>query len=834
MIFSSTYTESLLAVILICVAHILYAQQGIGTDQPNKASALEIKSSAKGLLIPRVALQSLNDLHPINGQSGNASDLNSLLIYNTAEENDVNPGYYYWSFEKQEWQRLLIKTDLTEMDFQPWLNQDTGEKAMENTEDIYQKGHVAVGKSADFLGDVALDIEGSVRTGKQTAQNVGAYSFGIGFKSEALGDGTFAGGGLENPSESTNPRSGGKAKGESSFSFGYETLAEGDYSTAFGYKTQAMENYTYTAGRENRAEGIAAIALGRNALAKGNYSVALGKNTQAEGYYSLVMGRYLKTKTGYEIVFGRYNVNFSGSGINSWHGEDPLFVVGNGTGDGADRNNALTILKDGRIGMGIDGNTDAAKPSEMLDIGKGKVRIRALPQTKGSAFSDSIVTVNSEGVLKSINPKSLKTNGPWFKQNTDKPTNNNGAPIYQTGAISIGKNKVISGAQLDVEGSIHGGITASEGDTKSIGENSIGVGEWVISKSKNTAVFGYKSEASDEGAFAAGGFNGSPGGKAKGRSSFAFGHNAQAEQDFAVAFGQGTQASGKTSAAFGKDSKASDYNAFAVGNSSKANGNTSLAMGRDTQADGNYSAAFGHSTISGSAYETVLGRYNKDLSGSKTTWNNADPLLQIGNGTAANSRANALTVLKDGWVGIGFTKPQEYTDAAKDKSIFNEKLSVAGSVFVKDSIYATHAAFPDYVFKSYYGALNSGDNLYEFKPLEEIERYIKRNHHLPGMVSVSDLPRTKTKDYIFNLTGISIGSLEKIEELFLYLIEQQDEVKRLQQEVEILKKDNQNLKSEFKQMKEEKEHTQSKIEDLSKSLNKIRYNIKNKGAIINN
>lgn len=35
-------------------ATIVSAQQGIGTDEPNKSAALEIKSEKRGLLIPRV------------------------------------------------------------------------------------------------------------------------------------------------------------------------------------------------------------------------------------------------------------------------------------------------------------------------------------------------------------------------------------------------------------------------------------------------------------------------------------------------------------------------------------------------------------------------------------------------------------------------------------------------------------------------------------------------------------------------------------------------------------------------------------------------------------
>ncbi len=83
----------------------MYAQNvGINSDgsTPNASAMLDIKSSDKGLLIPRVALTSTSSASPIT------SPATSLLVYNTATTGDVTPGYYYWN--GSQWVRFATGT----------------------------------------------------------------------------------------------------------------------------------------------------------------------------------------------------------------------------------------------------------------------------------------------------------------------------------------------------------------------------------------------------------------------------------------------------------------------------------------------------------------------------------------------------------------------------------------------------------------------------------------------------------------------------------------------------------------------------------------------------
>lgn len=63
------------------------------------SSIIDISSSNKGMLIPRVALTGTGDVTTI------ASPATSLLIYNTATVSNVTPGYYYWT--GSAWTKVL-------------------------------------------------------------------------------------------------------------------------------------------------------------------------------------------------------------------------------------------------------------------------------------------------------------------------------------------------------------------------------------------------------------------------------------------------------------------------------------------------------------------------------------------------------------------------------------------------------------------------------------------------------------------------------------------------------------------------------------------------------
>ena len=85
----------------------VFAQNlGIGPDtfDPDPSAGVEMQFTDKGLLIPRVTLTSTTSTSPITTPVAT-----SLLVYNTATNGDVTPGFYYWTGSK--WMRLLAIDD---------------------------------------------------------------------------------------------------------------------------------------------------------------------------------------------------------------------------------------------------------------------------------------------------------------------------------------------------------------------------------------------------------------------------------------------------------------------------------------------------------------------------------------------------------------------------------------------------------------------------------------------------------------------------------------------------------------------------------------------------
>lgn len=92
-------------VFLLLIVEAVNAQQGIGTNTPDRSAAVEIKSASRGLLIPQVPLETTTSPNPVDNPA------ESLMVYNIATTDDVTPGYYYWKKDEIDptigkWMRL--------------------------------------------------------------------------------------------------------------------------------------------------------------------------------------------------------------------------------------------------------------------------------------------------------------------------------------------------------------------------------------------------------------------------------------------------------------------------------------------------------------------------------------------------------------------------------------------------------------------------------------------------------------------------------------------------------------------------------------------------------
>ena len=122
----------------------------------------------------------------------------------------------------------------------------------------------------------------------------------------------------------------------------------------------------------------------------------------------------------------------------------------------------------------------------------------------------------------------------------------------------------------------------------------------------------------------------------------------------------------------------------------------------------------------------------------------------------SNGYKNYILFLKDdGKVGIG-TETPDY------------KLTVAGGIHAREIKVTKTAGGADFIFAKDY----------KLKPLVEVEKYVNENKHLPDIPSARQM-----EDEGINLGELQIKLLQKVEELTLYIIEQEKEIERLKSKI---------------------------------------------------
>jgi len=110
-------------------------------------------------------------------------------------------------------------------------------------------------------------------------------------------------------------------------------------------------------------------------------------------------------------------------------------------------------------------------------------------------------------------------------------------------------------------------------------------------------------------------------------------------------------------------------------------------------------------------------------------------------------------------------------------------LSVNGKVACEEVLVEDLGSWPDYVFAEDYDLMS----------LDELEKSIQKNKHLPGLPSASEVEEN----------GLMLGDMqkrimEKVEELTLYTIEQGKMINELQQKMDKLEKENARLRKHSK------------------------------------
>ncbi|MEL6659495.1 MAG: hypothetical protein AAFR36_23740, partial [Bacteroidota bacterium] len=373
--------------------------------------------------------------------------------------------------------------------------------------------------------------------------------------------------------------------------------ASGEFSAVIGgnFNSASGENSTVAGGSGNTSSGFASATLG-------------GSFHTVSGDFAATVGGIFNTAPSFgETVVGLNNTNYTPNDSDGFNASDRIFTVGNGP-NLANRSNALTILKNGNVGIGFDEPNNALQvdgtvsATAFVGDGSGLTGINL----SGDDLGDHTATQNITMGSFTLSPDGTEDGIKFGVNNIFRIGEDNNSASETNSFVVGGRNNTASGPLSFITG-------------------------------------GRFNEASNAYAFVVGGgFN-------------------EASGDYAFVLG-------------GEENVARGYNAKVVGGSLNTAdtegaifggfGNFATAPfatiigGAGNQASGNYSFAMGIGTTVPSFGELVVGRYNTTYTPSSTTANAAtDRLFVVGNGTDENNRSNALTILKNGHVGIGFDEP---------------------------------------------------------------------------------------------------------------------------------------------------------------------------------
>ncbi len=657
---------------ILFFAFITEAQNvGIGTNTPNAAAILDISSSNKGLLIPRMNSTQRNAI---------AAPVKGLMTFDSSKNS-------FWFYTGNGWKEIAGNTYSS--DSALLIGQQTGSIASYNligntiSNDssgyLYDSGgpsgnygnnenfqHTIFYTSADQLAidltvlsnnlespyDSLIIFDNSGHRYVLLGTSTGTYRFfsqiTIQFKSNFANtlagfairwNGVFSGtdnsydanqstGWYYNPSKNymrggvnANNNWAPDSSGMYSFAFGNNNKAKGNSSTAMGLNSSALGTSSTAMGNGTTATGTLSTALGNNTTASGASSTAMGMLAVASGQASTAIGYYTNARGIYSIAIGN-GTNAIGQASTSMGSStsatgDYSTAMGYGTTASGFHSTAMGYYtkskSQGGLSIGIyNDSTNAANAISTNPLN----RIFQIGNGTGENTRSNAMTVLYNGNI------GIGTTTPAALLQAK-----NGAVLFDgnfgsTPVSGVGTRMMWVPAKAAFRA---GNVSGTQWDDANIGQNSFASGSMVT---------------------------------ASGNYSTAMGYNSNASLDYCFALGNNVNASGYASTAIGSNTNATASTSTAMGYITTASGNISTAMGYNTTASGNLSTAMGYSTTSKSFGGLSIGLYNDStIAASNITFNPLNRIFQIGNGTADNARSNAMTVLQNGNVGIGELSP---------------------------------------------------------------------------------------------------------------------------------------------------------------------------------
>lgn len=472
-------------------------------------------------------------------------------------------------------------------------------------------------------------------------------------------------------------------------------------STAFGSLSTASGSSSF-AGGVGTATGTGATAIGTQVSASAQAATAFGGNTSASGIGSFASGTATYMNSEWGTVLGGYN-DTTGYYLHNpsvYASTDVIFALGSGNNTPT-RANALQIKRNGAVSFGANGYGTA---NQVLISNGNAAPPSWIPQSSLTANN----IYNSDGVLTGArlldgDAHSLGlSNLAGFSVATSTSLIMSSSDSIELSATKYRVDNLSSGATTDSIVTYNQSTkllhkvpqSSIVGAVPPLGTNRIGYGignklhgsdSLTYTQSSNNFNMGFGNTLSGTNSFVSGVLN-----TTSGNYPVSFGGSNTSSGDFSASFGEANISSGAKSYSFGENNTNNADYSIVMGDRDTAftTATVSFAAGANVNLYGVNSFGLGEFIKSKSRGGTVIGSYNDSANAaSSTVYNTSNRAFQIGIGNADNARANAMTVLFNGSVGIGTVTPSALLDVVGgDAHVSGKGSFVSGRIFIQQNV----------------------------------------------------------------------------------------------------------------------------------------------------
>ncbi len=562
---------------------------GIGTTLPHSSAQLDIVAENKGLLIPRITLTGSDDATTIPNPPY------SMVVFNNSTDLVAfpqGPGYYYQSSDDQQkvdWIKLITMNDIAN------LNQGSNGWLLTGNANIDPANFIGTTTNQNLVfkrnnDEVVQFYTGGavVFTGNKTTGVVPANVMGAGNRFMWIPKQGAARAGIVDGNQ-WDPVN----IADYSFAAGRNTIASQPGATAFGLSTEAKGPRAFAAGYLSSASKTDATALGYNTDASGNVSTAMGYSTVASGFAATAMGRLTIASGFYATALGRETL--------------------------------------------AQGDTSTAMGFK--SIASGKVATAMGLSTTASGFAATAMgreTIASGDSSTAMGSKTVAS----------------GRASTASGGQTVAKGDYSFAAGFNSKANTDYSVAIGSGHvTNGFASIAIGTGDTTEASAKYGVTLGVANKAFEDYAFAMGYKS-----VALRPYSYAIGSTDSAKGDYSYAIGDKNVAIGISSIAMGYRNTAIGDRSIAMGSTDTTHGFASFAGGHLSSAKGDFSFAFGQGAVAQCTGSVSLGTYPEILPNdcnnscfANQAWAVGGAILfQVGNGTSADKRSDALRMDRSG------------------------------------------------------------------------------------------------------------------------------------------------------------------------------------------